>query len=326
MELFSERYNCYYQVLRHLLTSQTGMTATQMQELIMGEGFEESMLTILPKLQEGEWQLLKKEGNLYYSKLHSPLLTPLSTLQQSYLKALLLDPRMCLFLPAEQQKELSALLKDVAPLWTPEQIYYFDRYKGGDPYDTPAYQQNFSTLLDAIKKQQYVDIDYTSPKGNHIHHHYLPCKLEYSIKNDKFRLLAIEKPGSSHPCLDTFNVGRMVSVIKLDQFHSTPVDLNSIIVSSYYEEPVTLHIHNQRNALERAMLHFANYEKNTKKIDADTYECRIYYNKNMETELLIELLSFGPMITVLGNERMLELIRQRLQRQQLVQKNRTPLE
>ena len=72
---------------------------------------------------------------------------------------------------------------------------------------------------------------------------------------------------------------------------------------------------NKRNALERAMLHFANYEKNTTKIDEDTYECLIYYNSNMETELLIEVMSFGPMLTVTGNDRFLSLLKDRLQKQ-----------
>ena len=57
------------------------------------------------------------------------------------------------------------------------------------------------------------------------------------------------------------------------------------------------------------MLHFANYEKNTRKLSEDTYECLIYYNQSMETELLIEVLSFGPMITVLGNEKFLHSLK-----------------
>ena len=77
-------------------------------------------------------------------------------------------------------------------------------------------------------------------------------------------------------------------------------------------------INNRRNALERAMLQFANYEKNTRKIDDNTYECLIYYNKSTETELLIEILSFGPMIKVVGNEMFLSLIKKRLKRQKTI--------
>ena len=69
------------------------------------------------------------------------------------------------------------------------------------------------------------------------------------------------------------------------------------------------------------MLHFANYEKNTKKIDENTYECLIYYNQTMETELLIEVMSFGPMITVLGNDKFLKNLKARLRKQ----KNISPI-
>lgn len=60
---------------------------------------------------------------------------------------------------------------------------------------------------------------------------------------------------------------------------------------------------------------FANYEKNTTRIDENTYECLIYYNQGMETELLIEVMSFGPMITVVGNDRFLNSLKKRLENQ-----------
>ena len=63
------------------------------------------------------------------------------------------------------------------------------------------------------------------------------------------------------------------------------------------------------------MLHFANYEKNTSKLDENTYECLIYYNQSMETELLIEVMSFGPMLKVMGNDKFLKSLRTRLEKQ-----------
>ena len=51
------------------------------------------------------------------------------------------------------------------------------------------------------------------------------------------------------------------------------------------------------------------------KIDDNTYACLIYYNKNMETELLIETLSFGPMVEVVGNSYFLEQVKARLRKQ-----------
>ena len=41
MELFSEIYSCYYQVLRHLLLTRDALTLQDIRSLICGEGFEE---------------------------------------------------------------------------------------------------------------------------------------------------------------------------------------------------------------------------------------------------------------------------------------------
>ncbi len=350
MELFSEIYSCYYQLLRHLLCCQNTMTIQEICNRIGSEGFAESMISIIPKLESGAWNLFDREGELYLSKLSSTFDVPLSALEKSYLKALLSDPRIGLFLEQEQLDTLDEMLSDVKPLWRQEQFWYYDRFTDGDPYpalsprdaaaDTSMhlsqttstntamppdqaaaaekYRRNFRTLLKAQKQRQYVDLDYTSPAGTRVHHHYVPARLEYSVKNDKFRLLALKNTGNGRMRLDILNIARIQSVQLTDKTLSSNIDLNSLIRNSYYKEPLILHIVNKRNALERAMLHFANYEKNTTKIDENTYECLIYYNQSMETELLIEVISFGPMLTVIGSEKFLESLRSRLKKQRLL--------
>lgn len=324
MEIFSEIYSCYYQVLRHLLDSTEALAIQDIRSRICGEGFEESLLSIIPRLEDGTWNLLERDGNLYRSKISPAFLTPVSNLEKSYLKALLSDPRIGLFLEQEELEKLQNMLSPVSPLWKPEQFCYFDRFSDGDPYEGQNYRECFRTLLKAQKQNRFVDIDYTSPSGNRLHHHYIPARLEYSVKNDKFRLLALrpfrsyENPENKNFQLEILNISRIQSVRLLEKTLPAPVDLNAMIRRTYYKEPLRLRIVNRRNALERAMLHFANYEKNTTKIDEDTYECLIYYNQSMETELLIEVMSFGPMLTVIGNERFLNLLKERLKRQRSI--------
>lgn len=318
MELFSEIYSCYYQVLRHLLSASGAVTLGDLRARIGQEGFAESLLSIIPRLEDGSWNLFHRDGELYLSKLSAPSLMPISALEKSYLKALLADPRIGLFLDDEQKEALGGMLSAVSPLWEPGQIYYYDRFADGDPYEEAGYRQNFHTLLQAQKSGRYVEIDYNSPAGTRVHHYYVPARLEYSIKNDKFRLLALKDPGSGKSGrmrLEILNLSRMQYVRLTDKKISSPIDLNAMIQNSYYREPLRVHIVNRRNALERAMLHFANYRKNTTRIGEDTYECLIYYNQSMETELLIEVMSFGPMLTVLGNDRFLGLLKARLKRQ-----------
>lgn len=321
MELFSEIYSCYYRVLRHLLCSQNPLTIKEIYNRICQEGFEESLLSIIPKIEDGSWDLFKKEGDLYLSKLSPAFAIPLTDLEKSFLKALLADERILLFLDPEQRKTLNEMLASVRPLWRQEQFYYYDRFTDGDPYEDETYRHNFRLLLEAQKNRQFVDIDYNSPKGNRVHHYYVPICLEYSAKNDKFRLLALAQNPHRRNKLEILNIDRIACAQLTDNTLSSFIDINSLIQNSYYQEPLKLHIINKRNALERAMLHFANYEKNTTKIDENTYECQIYYNQSMETELLIEVMSFGPMLTVIGNERFLNILKARLNRQKLLTKD-----
>lgn len=314
MELFSEIYNCYYQIMKSILENHSNLTLDSLRAEISGKGYEESLLYLVPKLTSKEWNLLERDGELFVSKLSDNFYVPLTGLQRAYTKTILQDKRICLFFEKEQLTRLEALFAGEAVLWQPEDFYYYDRFSNGDDYDNTDYQQHFRTLVRAIHNHQYVDISYESHTNHRLHHHYLPCRLEYSIKNDKFRLLGILRSDRKNR-VEILNLERMKEVSLLPEYADKLPDINKRIRSSYYKEPVHLRIHTDRNALERTMLQFANYEKNTTKINDNAYECFIYYNQKMETELLIEVLSFGPMVEVLGSERFLELVKQRLRRQ-----------
>ena len=106
-------------------------------------------------------------------------------------------------------------------------------------------------------------------------------------------------------------ISRMISVIpSADDTIGCEIDETDIL-----QKKVTLTIFDERNAMERAMLQFADYRKNTMRIDDNSYRCDIFYNSDDETELLIEILSFGPMMKVQGDKHFVELIKKRLQKQ-----------
>ena len=316
MELFSELYNCYYQVVEKILNeAQTQpISEKKIHQICQEMGFAESGFYIFPKLSKGEWQLLSYDGSHYHSLIKEQPSMPLTLLQRSWLKTLLADARFQLFFTDAELASLADYLADAKVLWNPEDFHYYDRYADEDDYSSPVYREHFQTLLTALSHRQYVHISYHSMKGHWIAHHYLPLKLEYSTKNDQFRLLAIAQESPSR-LFQTINIRGIQTVSLLPQYAEQEFDFASAIRASYYHDPVCLRIKNQRNALERAMLHFANYEKTTKKIDEDTWECLIYYNSSMETELLIEVLSFGPMVQVIGPPSFLAQVKRRLAKQ-----------
>lgn len=316
MELFTEIYNCYYQIVDEICKTarENPITEKDMLELAARFGYEESGYMIVPKLKNN-WKLFEKTQDGYLSKIDNLEVLPLTILQKRWLKAILQDVRIGLFLDNGQIDLLNTYLNDVEPLFSPDAFYYYDRFQDGDDFTAPGYVSHFRTLLTAIRRKEYVTIHFCSRRGEDIHRTCLPCRMEYSAKNDKFRLLGLSESSNGKQRVEIINLSRIDNITLTDHIFEGEIHLEEAMKASYYKEPVTLLITTKRNTLERTMLHFANYEKQTRKLDNNTYECQIFYNSMMETELLIEILSFGPTVKVLGPEDFLDKVKERVRKQ-----------
>ena len=137
MELFDKIYGCYYHIIRRMLNQAADhpLTRQDMEDICRTLGFQESALAILPKIKDGTWPLFQENGlRTYTSRLHTPPCPlPLTSLQKAWLRSLLSDPRIHLFLDETEQAGLEQLLADTQPLYNERDFYYFDRYKDGDP-------------------------------------------------------------------------------------------------------------------------------------------------------------------------------------------------
>ena len=67
--------------------------------------------------------------------------------------------------------------------------------------------------------------------------------------------------------------------------------------------------------MERVLLHFAHFKKQVERLDGTSYKVLVTYEKDDETEVLIRILSFGPMIRVTGPDSFVDLIKDRLRKQ-----------
>ena len=74
-------------------------------------------------------------------------------------------------------------------------------------------------------------------------------------------------------------------------------------------------LYDTRKALERVLMHFAHFEKEVVKTGSRNYHVTLKYEHSDETELLIRILSFGPMIKVTAPRSFILLIKMRLERQ-----------
>lgn len=295
--LFSEVYGRYYQVIAAILSEavKENLTEEELRKIIMEKAFSESILVIPQALQSGAWGLLTED--MKTPLRHEPVL-PLTLLEKRWLKTLLSDSRIRLFGIEESG------LEDVEPFYPPEAIVYFDRYEDGDDYTDPDYVKRFQTILRALREKRKLEILYQTGGKRKTVWNCIPRNLEYSSKDDKFRLYIASKG------IAALNLSRMEDCRLLEPYtedEDTPFVLK--------KEKLVLEIKDERNALERVMLHFSHFEKKTIKLDRETYQLTLWYETEDKAELLIRVLSFGPMVRVTEPDSFILLMQKRIQKQ-----------
>lgn len=345
--LFSEVYGCYFTVVKRILEqTEGGLTRAEIESMVQTDGFYDSAFHLLPKLFSGEWNLMEQRTDgKYYSKLLSKDLTcPMTGLEKAWLKALLSDKRIHLFINPEESASLSDALKEVPPLFLPSDFHFYDSAADGDSYEEKRYIDNFRIILKACGNQTPLSILYESGKQNRTKRLVIPYKLNYSSRDDKFRLLGVACQRGGAVKKITLNLARILTVELSAESYSKHQVVNSAKNSpeassnaltepsamkipmpfpvykffreTQTKEPIVLEISKERNGLERCMLQFASWEKQTEyDEERDCYVCRIYYDGQDETELLVRVLSFGPVVKVLGPAPFLAQIKDRVRNQ-----------
>lgn len=300
--LFHEIYGCYYNAVAEILRQAVNgeLTEKSMQEIIEQKSFSESFLTIIPSLTDEKWQLLKNDLS---TPIKNEPSMPLTDLQKRWLKAISLDPRVKLF-----DVDFS-FLDGVTPLFTPDDYTVFDKYNDGDDFETKIYVKNFRFIFNAIKNKERIKIRYHSSKGYFRVIEGDPYMLEYSEKDDKFRVHIRTQFGAA--MINLSGVERCTFVAKIKERPKTSAVNN--------ESFFVLELLDYRNTLERVMLHFAHFKKEAEKIDDKKYRVKIFYDTSDETELVIRVLSFGPFVEVTEPQNFRNLIIERLKRQKNIQ-------
>lgn len=293
-EIYSVYYNAVAKIISAVLEGETDEKA--LNRIVCDNAFGESVLTVLPSLKSEKWQLVKSDMTTPLK--HIPTM-PLTLIQKQWLKAISLDPRIKLF-----GVDISGL-ENVEPLFTPDDYFIYDKYSDGDPFENEEYIKRFRTILSALNEKQPLKIQTVNRKGNIVSMTVMPQRLEYSEKDDKFRLIST---GCRYG--GTVNLARITSCEK-----SSVSGFAAHRASLPKKESLTLRILDERNALERTLLHFAHFEKQVERIDKKRYLVHIKYNKDDETEMVIRILSFGPMVEVIEPNDFRKLIFDRLKSQ-----------
>lgn len=289
--LFHEVYGSYYQAVAKILSQavQGDLSRKDISGIVQKYAFAESWSNLTESLLNGDWPFLDED--LSTELLYEPEM-PLTTLQKRWMKAMLNDPRIRLFLDPEDVKGL----EDVEPLFWQEDIYYFDRYADGDPYTNEAYVTNFRLILTALREDGWLEITQRNRWGTEITRKVKPLYLEYSPRDDKFRLHSGGTADHTWPGTIQTNVERIRSckVIECSEpWMLIPAET----------QQAELILSDRRGVLDRFMRLFCWLKKVTvpmeEKDGVMRYHVTLHYEKTDEPELVIRLLSMGPDIEIL---------------------------
>ena len=302
------------------------LSESDIHEAVRKYGFRDSALflprKLIPQKDGSDWGLLRKTENGFVPITRNYPPDILTGLQKSWLKAKLSDPKFALFLDDREIELLSEKLKNVRPLYRPEHFRFFDRYNDGDDYQSPEYRAHFRTILAAVKAHEAVRIEYLSGHGNSLNTIVLPLKLEYSAKNNKFRVYCRTVSNGILRGGITINIGRILNVVEPMGKYFTRTAADSASLERFFSdrrapEPVTVYVKPERNAPERFLMEFANYEKRTERDPKDgSLIVKIYYDRADETELLILLLSYGAAVEILSPHEFRQQAAERVKQQE----------
>jgi hypothetical protein len=272
--------------------------------VVTKHAFGESILNIPQSLGESNWNLLTND---FHTPLKHKPSRSITLAEKRWLKALLADSRLKLFGDFSQ---LEVSLKDVTPLFEQDNFVYFDRYADGDDYTNETYIKNFRLILQALHEKRKVNVVFYGNQSNKRNEWYkmTPIKLEYSSKDDKFRLLCAYENK-----LSTINLSTIESITITNI--PCPDNKSNLL---YDREELILEVTDNRNTLERIMMHFSHLEKQTERIDDSKYRVKLWYDKQDATEILIRIFSFSVFVKVVSPKSFIDNMKTRLENQRLL--------
>ncbi len=313
MKLFSEIYSVYFGITEKILRKRS-VSKSDIIDIITKNGYSETVMFLMPKLisEKGYGLFFTDDNKIYRSILKKAPHMPFTALEKRWLCAVLNDKKSSLFLDNEEKQKIKELLGEKA-LFSENHICFFDRFSDGDDYENEEYIKNFRNILTSLRNKTLIKICFQTRNNKRITHYYRILKMEYSSKNDCFRVHAVE---SKNKIYGIINLSR----INFTELTDTYADEK--ICAEILKREVTVKVTEERNAINRFMMEFAELER-CSEYDKETGECFVTmkYEEKDETEILIRLLSFGPVIEVTGPERFRKLLAQRIIKQTAVFEN-----
>lgn len=222
-------------------------------------------------------------------------------IEKIWLKSILADPKIKLFLTDETIVKLTKSLEETKDIISDS--VEIRNNSTNDTLISDKLKRIKDIYLKAIKNGQGVQYSYVMRNGNTIKDaRSIPYKVEYSVKDDIFYLISysLDQYRPIKSLLKNFSEIQVFDLTKDEK--KILSDIQARIDNKKEPEPVVLEIIDEKNVVERAFLDFSNFERKAS-FDNNIHELSVFYYSFEEEVIISKILALGKYVMVKSPEK-----------------------
>lgn len=314
MELFNDYKNRYYRCIQNIINqiyNGEKYDKKDIRKILHNAYLEEESILVNELVNKN---FFKFEDDIVKLRIDYNIPIRLNDLELAYLKMFVEDDEFNKVLNDEILEKLKKNLNDVQSLdynkfWKRENI---DKY--GDSLKNNEIRNNILILEEAILNNKYIKYSSKNRNGDIFENKIAyPYKIEYSIKNNKYRLIIFFDNRAIKINIDSITNIKILE--ERDVLEKEKIQIQDFIKNrKNIGEPLVLKIEDNNNTLDRCFNLFSAYDKKYYYDTDNNLILNIYYHNFDEAEIVRDILSLGKSVIVLEPKKIRNKVVERILR------------
>lgn len=314
MELFNDYKNRYYRCIQNIINqiyNGEKYDKKDIRKILHNAYLEEESILVNELVNKN---FFKFEDDIVKLRIDYNIPIRLNDLELAYLKMFVEDDEFNKVLNDEILEKLKKNLNDVQSLdynkfWKRENI---DKY--GDSLKNNEIRNNILILEKAILNNKYIKYSSKNRNGDIFENKIAyPYKIEYSIKNNKYRLIIFFDNRAIKINIDSITDIKILE--ERDVLEKEKIQIQDFIKNrKNIGEPLVLKIEDNNNTLDRCFNLFSAYDKKYYYDTDNNLILNIYYHNFDEAEIVRDILSLGKSVIVLEPKKIRDKVVERILR------------
>ncbi len=255
----------------------------------------------LPKWLEGKTVNCKEAFRPKYSTEQLSFgrdICPLTDLEAKWLLTLLNDDKAKMFFCGKEKEAVrNAILeekKEISPFKT-ESIVYFDRYYRYCDFEIEGIK--LKTIIKAMNAARTVKIRYLSLHGNVVSGEFNPLAVEYSKRDDVFRVILRSSVNNTVFTMVLDNIEEIIITDTDYDIAQAAEELEKNL--EHNRKSVIIEFYDHRNLADRILSELSPFEKICSyNPETKLYTLTVFYQRDDELEMVIRLMGYGNEISI----------------------------